>query len=87
MTVESAINAEMGGANRLELCACLGEGGTTPTLGMLRIVKKSTKLPVFVMIRPRGGDFLYSENENEFQSKKLLESLKKVVLMDLCLEF
>ncbi|XP_064385974.1 copper homeostasis protein cutC homolog isoform X3 [Halichondria panicea] len=62
-SVESAVNAEMGGANRLELCACLGEGGTTPTLGMLRIVKKSTKLPVFVMIRPRGGDFLYSNNE------------------------
>ena len=62
-SIQSAINAERGGASRLELCGCLGNGGTTPTLGMLHIVKKSVKIPIFVMVRPRGGDFLYSEQE------------------------
>ena len=62
-SIQSAINAEKGGASRLELCGCLGDGGTTPTLGMLHIVKESMKIPIFVMVRPRGGDFLYSEHE------------------------
>ncbi|XP_032817379.1 copper homeostasis protein cutC homolog [Petromyzon marinus] len=64
-SVESAINAELGGATRIELCANLLEGGTTPSLGLLQVVKQHTQLPVFMMIRPRGGDFLYSEHEVE----------------------
>ncbi len=70
-SVESAVNAERGGASRLELCACLGEGGTTPTLGTLRVVKTTTTLPVFVMIRPRGGDFLYTENEYQIMKEDI----------------
>lgn len=62
-SVASAINAEKGGASRVELCANLVEGGTTPSLGMFNCVKSSTRLPVFVMVRPRGGDFLYSDIE------------------------
>ncbi len=65
-SVESAVKAEEGGAYRVELCAGIPEGGTTPSLGdikMARKLLKTTKL--HVIIRPRGGDFLYSALEQE----------------------
>lgn len=62
-SVESAIAAKNGGADRLELCADLMVGGTTPSTALLRAVKRETGLPVHVLLRPRFGDFLYSERE------------------------
>lgn len=62
-TVRSCVAAERGGASRIELCAALGTAGVTPSSGMIRAVKEAVSIPVFVMIRPREGDFIYSEEE------------------------
>lgn len=67
-TIDAALKAQEGGADRIELCDNPGEGGTTPSAGIIQQVKKLLTIPVFVMIRPRGGDFCYSEHE--FQSMK-----------------
>jgi len=57
--------AEANGATRIELCANPEEGGTTPSCGMIEQAKKASRIPVFPIIRPRGGDFLYSKQEFE----------------------
>ncbi len=63
--LESAIYAEAAGADRIELCANRHQGGTTSSYGMLEVVRKIVEIPIFSMIRPRGGDFLYSKEELE----------------------
>lgn len=62
-TLEAALDAAGYGVDRLELCADFAEGGTTPSSGLLTVIKKRVNLPVFAMIRPRGGDFIYSDGE------------------------
>ena len=59
----SCLAAEKYGADRIELCANPQEGGTTPSYGMIDIARKNTSIQLFPIIRPRGGDFLYTELE------------------------
>lgn len=67
----SAVAAWKGGADRLELCANLSIGGTTPSRALLRQVKAACAIPVNVLIRPRFGDFLYDEAELEQMEEEI----------------
>jgi copper homeostasis protein len=71
-SLKSCKNAEKGGANRIELCGGFLEGGTTPSVGLLKSVLDEISIPVYCMIRPRGGDFLYSQDE----MKSMLADIK-----------
>lgn len=62
-SVASCVAAQEGGADRVELCAGIPEGGTTPSYGMIRSARESISIALNVIIRPRGGDFLYNEEE------------------------
>jgi copper homeostasis protein len=66
--IESALRAQQGGADRIELCDNPAEGGTTPSYGIIEAVRQNISMDVYVMMRPRGGDFLYSNYE--FHSMK-----------------
>ena len=73
-SVVSARNAAVGGAERLELCANLVEGGTTPSIGMMAAVREAVRIPMFVLIRPRGGDFLYDSDEIRIIRRDITEA-------------
>jgi copper homeostasis protein len=62
-TVESALKAEQHGADRVELCDNYPEGGTTASIGAVQLAVHTLEIPVNVIVRPRGGDFLYSSVE------------------------
>ena len=61
--LESVINANKGGASRIELFENLVDGGCTPSYGMIKKAKEISDIPIYVMIRPRGGHFIYSHEE------------------------
>ena len=63
--IESCTIAQLAGAHRIELCDNPGEGGTTPSYGFIKAARKNLQIDLFPIIRPRGGDFLYSDEEFE----------------------
>jgi copper homeostasis protein len=71
-SIESALAAQQGGANRIELCDNMAEGGTTPSAGMILQCTKLLTIPVFPIIRPRGGDFLYTVEEFQVMKQDIL---------------
>lgn len=71
-SVESCMEAERGGAHRIELCTNMAEGGTTPSYGAMQAVRCASAIHIQVLIRPRGGDFLYTPLEK----KAMMEDVK-----------
>ncbi len=63
--IRSTQQAALGGANRVELCDNLGEGGTTPSIGTVEICSRIPNIEIWPILRPRGGDFLYQSAEKE----------------------
>jgi copper homeostasis protein len=70
-SVESALAAQSGGADRVELCEDLLEGGTTPSAGMIEVCQERLHIPLHVLVRPRGADFVYSDVEIEVMQRDI----------------
>ena len=75
--LESTLIAQNAGADRVELCADMSVGGTTSTIEIIQQAREHLTIDLYVMIRPRGGNFVYSEAELE-QMKSEIETIKKV---------
>jgi len=69
--IESCIAAQEAGASRIELCDNPTEGGTTPSYGFIKAAREKLSIDLYVMIRPRGGDFLYSDAEFEIMMQDI----------------
>ena len=69
--VATAVAAQRGGASRIELCSNLAAGGLTPSVELMQAVREQVSLPVFAMIRPRAGDFVYSQAEFETMRRQV----------------
>lgn len=70
-SVESCLGAREGGAHRVELCAGIPEGGTTPSYGEIVTARALPGIKLHIIIRPRGGDFLYSEQETQIMERDI----------------
>ncbi|HMI53100.1 MAG TPA: copper homeostasis protein CutC [Candidatus Saccharimonadales bacterium] len=75
-TLTAALAAERGGADRIELCGDLGLGGVTPASDLMRAAVQKLRIPIFAMVRPRAGDFLYSGEEFAFMKGSIAEAKK-----------
>ena len=62
-SIDDALTAQKYGASRIELCSELFLGGITPSIGLIESCKKKLKIPIRVLVRPRGGNFNYNDNE------------------------
>ena len=71
-TIESVLLAQQSGAHRIELCDNPAEGGTTPGYGMIKTAREKTSLLLYPIIRPRSGDFLYSDEAFEIMKRDVL---------------
>jgi copper homeostasis protein len=69
--IESCIAAQEARANRIELCGGPGEGGTTPSYAFIKAAREKLKIDLYVMIRPRGGDFLYTDEDFEIMKNDI----------------
>lgn len=74
--IESCVLAQQSGAHRIELCDNPGEGGTTPSFGMIKAARQKVSIELFPIIRPRGGDFLYSDDEFDIMKEDILQCKK-----------
>lgn len=70
-SMASAVAAEVGGAGRIELCAALELGGLTPSHAQIAITRERVRIPLYVLIRPRAGDFVYSDDECETMQRDI----------------
>lgn len=70
-SLHSALAAETGGASRLELCSALSEGGLTPSAGLIGMVRERTGIALHILIRPRSGDFCYSDDEFQLMKREI----------------
>src|ERR1051325_4147826 len=70
-SIDHAIAAERGGAHRIELCSELASEGITPSAGLMETARRHLKIPIYSMIRPRAGDFFYSDREIEVMEQDI----------------